>query len=64
MRPWKDFSKMNLIETTLRNRLTNDSLNYNQKHYVLILGDCHCKVFMMNILKNMLITGLTQKIVV
>ena len=58
------FSKRNLIETTLRKRLTNDSLNYNQKHYVLILGDCHCKVFMMNILKNMLITGLTQKIVV
>ena len=51
---------MNLVKTTLRNRLTSDSLN----SMLLVLLDCHYKVFMMNILKNVLITGLTKKIVV
>ena len=54
------FSKMNLIKTTLGNRLTNNSLNC----ILLILADCHYKVFMMKILKNVLITGLMQKIIV
>ena len=54
-------SKMNLIKTTLCNHLTNDSLNSS---YVLIVADCRYKVFMMNNLKNVLITGLMQKIVI
>ena len=41
------FSKMNLIKTTLRNHLTNNSLN--SISYILVLVDCHYKVFMMNI---------------
>ena len=54
-------SKMNFIKTTLCNHLTNNSLNSS---YVLIVADCRYKVFMMNNLKNVLITGLMQKIVI
>ena len=55
------FSQMNLIKTTLRNRLTNDSLNSILR---INISGLSLQIFMMNILKNVLITGLTQKLVV
>ena len=55
------FSQMNLIKTALRKRLTNDSLNSILR---ININGLSLQIFMMNILKNVLITGLTQKLVV
>ena len=56
------FSQMNLIKTTLRNRLTEDSLNSILQ--TNISGGLSLQSFHDEHLENVLITGLMQKIVV